>query len=1020
MGVAHVPTRACPRCGVSMSKAVPMPKFPMLDRRRPLHVAMSALMVGLFIAFYAVLAVFHYQQGARHMLDEANRVFGLIGRQTTEVVRTLLMPAEAVIAVLAASELPRAFDPAGVNQWLHLLSTGLAQNPSADAMFVAFGDGSFILLRPLSSVAAREVSDPPAGATWLAQVVDRTSGVPRGRYGFYDARLEIVERRPVPGYAYDPRERDWYRQAQAAPPDTTVRTRPYVYFTTGEVGMTIARRHRRADVVVGIDVGVSALSKLLQQQAITPGAQLAIFDADGNVVAYHDPGRLSDASAAASAVLPTARQVGAMALAVMQERRQAGGAVAVSGREGASLREVDGRAWFYRYDAVADAATQPLYLAIAAPRQELLADAIQAQRLAVWVSLAALCVMIPIVLVVVRAVSRPLRFLARDAEAIERFDFAGADHPGSRITEVDDLARAMRNMKHTLRRFLEISSALTAEGQFDRLLDRVLRETIAASRARGGQIHLLDADGRQLEPTAVRSGDAAGDPAGMAPLVLGDSDSASPALQAATGQRTVLADLRREVQAQALAASAAFDRLQVNRFQALALPLRNRKQELIGTLELHFTEAAADAPWQIDPARVAFIEALSGTAAVAIDNQRLLMEQKALLQSFIELVAGAIDAKSPYTGGHCQRVPELAKLIAEAACAQTTGPFADYRLSEEQWEELHIAAWLHDCGKVTTPEYVVDKATKLETLCDRLHEVRTRFEVLKRDVEIGLCREALAAAGVATDGLQAALAQAHAELDEEFAFVAACNQGGEFMDPARVERLRRIGSRTWLRTLDDRIGLSHEELQRKNRVPATPLPALETLLADKPEHLLPRSDRDRFDADNPWGFRTDPPEHLFHRGELHNLAIARGTLNDEERHKINDHMVQTIKMLAQLPFPRHLRNVPEIAGGHHEKMDGSGYPRRLVREQLSVSARMMAVADVFEALTAADRPYKRGKTLTESLQIMARMAETGHIDAEVFALFLQGGVHLAYARRFMRAEQIDEVEIERFLPKALA
>jgi HD-GYP domain-containing protein (c-di-GMP phosphodiesterase class II) len=766
------------------------------------------------------------------------------------------------------------------------------------------------------------------------------------------------------------------------------------------------------------------LSRLLQQQAVTPGAQLAIFDVEGRVVAYHDPARLAGASPTASAALPSAREVGATALAAMQDRHLAGDAVRGASDAGAAggavLREVDGRAWFYRRDLVSDAAAQPLVLAIAAPRQELLADAIQAQRRALVVGLLALCLMVPVVLLVVRAVSRPLRFLARDAEAIERFDFAGADHPGSRIAEVDELARAMRSMKHTLRRLLEISSALAAEGRFDRLLDRVLSETMAASRARGGQIHLLDADGRRLEAAAVRNDDAAGDPSVLPPLDLADADLLSPALQAARTQRTVPMDLSRDVPAQGRAASHVFDRLGVGRVQALAVPLRNRRKQLVGTLELHFTEAAGDAEWHIDPARVAFIEALSGTAAVAIDNQRLLMAQKALLQSFIELVAGAIDSKSPYTGGHCQRVPELARMLAEAACDQREGPFADYRLSEEQWEELHIAAWLHDCGKVTTPEYVVDKATKLETLCDRLHEVRTRFEVLKRDAEIGLCREALATAGVATTALDAALAQAHAVLDEEFAFVASCNQGGEFMDPARIERLRRIGSRTWLRTLDDRIGLSHEELQRKAVTPPAPLPAVEALLADKPEHRLPRSERDRLDPDNPWGFRVDPPEYLYDRGELHNLSIARGTLSDEERHKINDHMVQTIRMLAQLPFPRHLRNVPEIAGGHHEKMDGSGYPRRLKREQLSVSARMMAVADVFEALTAADRPYKPGKRLSESLQIMARMAQTGHIDAEVFELFLRAGVHLRYARRFMRPEQVDEVDIEALLPRAAA
>ena len=138
----------------------------------------------------------------------------------------------------------------------------------------------------------------------------------------------------------------------------------------------------------------------------------------------------------------------------------------------------------------------------------------------------------------------------------------------------------------------------------------------------------------------------------------------------------------------------------------------------------------------LSPQVLAFVENLSGVAAIAIETRRLIAEQKALLEAFIQLIAAAIDAKSPYTGGHCQRVPELTKLLAQAACDAREGPFRDFALDADEWEAVHIASWLHDCGKVTTPEYVVDKATKLETICDRIHEIRMRFEVLKRDAEI--------------------------------------------------------------------------------------------------------------------------------------------------------------------------------------------------------------------------------------------------------------------------------------------
>ena len=400
---------------------------------------------------------------------------------------------------------------------------------------------------------------------------------------------------------------------------------------------------------------------------------------------------------------------------------------------------------------------------------------------------------------------------------------------------------------------------------------------------------------------------------------------------------------------------------------------------------------------------------------MSLESKELIKAQKMLFEAFIQLIAGAIDAKSPYTGGHCARVPELTKMLARAACAESSGPFADFQLGEEEWEAVHVAAWLHDCGKVTTPEYVVDKATKLETLYDRIHEVRMRFEVLKRDAEIA-CLKAIAAYQPEVEA-RAELARKLAGLDDDYAFVASCNEGGEFMAPEKLERLKEIAARTWTRTLDDRIGISHEEKERKARTPTPALPVVEPLLADRPEHVFERAPRDRMPADNKWGFRLDVPEALYNKGELYNLGVARGTLSDEERYKINEHIVQTLIMLTQLPFPKHLRNVPEIAAGHHEKMDGTGYPRRLVRDEMSPVARMMAIADIFEALTAIDRPYKKGKTLSEAIKIMSFMKKDKHIDPELFDLFLRSGVYREYAERFMKPEQIDTVDIAAYITR---
>jgi HD-GYP domain-containing protein (c-di-GMP phosphodiesterase class II) len=382
-------------------------------------------------------------------------------------------------------------------------------------------------------------------------------------------------------------------------------------------------------------------------------------------------------------------------------------------------------------------------------------------------------------------------------------------------------------------------------------------------------------------------------------------------------------------------------------------------------------------------------------------------KQRDLHDAIVRLIAAAIDQKSPHTGGHCERVPALATLLAEAATEATEPPFADFALrSEEAWREFKIAAWLHDCGKITTPEHIVDKGAKLEALYNRIHEVRMRFEVLLRDAEIDYLR-ALREDPGAEAALHAELAEKQRQLREDFAFVAECNVGGEAMSNEAIERLHRIAGLSWLRTLDDRLGLSPLEALRLADFPSE-TPQWEPLLADRPEHRTPREDAEsRFAG---FGFTMKPPPLEQDLGELYNLSIRRGTLTDEDRYRINEHISSTIEMLETLPWPEELARVPEIAGGHHEKLDGTGYPRSLPAEKLSVAARIMAIADILEALTAPDRPYKKGKTLSESLRIMRFMALDRHIDADLFRLFIERGLHYRYAEAWMNPSQVDDVD----------
>ena len=572
-------------------------------------------------------------------------------------------------------------------------------------------------------------------------------------------------------------------------------------------------------------------------------------------------------------------------------------------------------------------------------------------------------------------------------------------------------------------RLIELGIALSAEHDHNRLLETILLGAKELTNADGGTLYLVGEAGRDLCFTIMHNdtmgmalGGTTGAPIPFPPVPLREPDGTPNyknvvAAAAVTGRTINLADAYSAPDFD-FAGTRAFDARTGYRSQSfLNVPLKNHETEVVGVLQLINARGRDGQTIAFSAETVPLIEALAGQAAVALDNQMLIDAQKNLFRAVLKVFAGAIDAKSAYTGGHCHRVPELTNMIARAADAAEDGPLADFHLTELEWYELEVAGGLHDCGKVTTREFVVDKATKLETIYNRIHEIRTRFEIVKRDAEIEYLR------GVMAGGDERALRGARdarlVALDDDFAFVAECNIGGEFMAPEKITRLQRIAEITWQRTIDDRLGLSWEESARQPQTRDS-LPATEHLLADKPGHIIEHG-HTPLDPDNPWGFVIKPPPHEANLGEVYNLSIRRGTLTEEERYHINDHIVQTIIMLEALPYPKHLRRVPEWAGGHHEKMDGTGYPRGLKRDQMSIPARIMMIADIFEALTARDRPYKARKKLSECIDIMARMSRDGHIDPDLFALFLNSGVYRAYAAKFLLPEQIDEFDIAHYL-----
>lgn len=522
-----------------------------------------------------------------------------------------------------------------------------------------------------------------------------------------------------------------------------------------------------------------------------------------------------------------------------------------------------------------------------------------------------------------------------------------------------------------LDRLNAIGVALSAERDNSRLLEMILLGAKEITNADGGTLYTVTED-RGLKFEIMRNlslGVAMGGTTGKdipfppLPLYLEDNSPNVNMVAAYTALNDCTVNIKDAYEEIGFDFSGTrkFDEQTGYRSKSfLTIPMKNHENEIIGVLQL--INAIDPVTKEIIPfsqENQRLVESLASQAAVALTNHNLIEGLKNLFEAFIELIADAIDEKSPYTGGHCQRVPELTMMLADAANKTRVGPLKDFTMSEKDIYELRIAAWLHDCGKVTTPESVMDKPTKLSTIYDRIDLVEQRFELLKKQAEADMLRQQVEAlrAGQTVD-VERMEQQHRAKLqqwDDDFVFLKNANLGGEYMTPEHQQRVRNIAAYN----IKDKAG-----------------------------------ERQPFLSDE----------------EVYNLNISRGTLTAEERTIINNHIVVTINMLESLPYPKDLKRVPEYAGGHHERMDGKGYPRGLTREQMSVPARVMGIADIFEALTSRDRPYKKAKTLTESLHILGKMKLDNHIDPDLFDIFIREKIYLRYAEKFLEPEQIDEVD----------
>ncbi|MBC8256802.1 MAG: GAF domain-containing protein [Candidatus Marinimicrobia bacterium] len=532
-------------------------------------------------------------------------------------------------------------------------------------------------------------------------------------------------------------------------------------------------------------------------------------------------------------------------------------------------------------------------------------------------------------------------------------------------------------LEDRVKRLQEIGLALSTEDNINVIFELIMGEAKNITNADGRTLYMISDDGKTMkfeimatESMNFAQGGTTGVEITIPPMQLFDEEgnpnhSSIVAYSANTGKTVNIKDAYKEKGFDFTGAKTFDKNTGYRTTSVLSVPLKNHENDIVGVMQLiNAKDPKSGKTISFSDDMQQQIESLASQGAVALTNKRLVAELKKLFESFIQLIATAIDKKSPYTGGHCERVPEITMLLADAVEKTTEGKYADFKMTEDERYELYLAGWLHDCGKVATPPHVVDKGMKLETITDRIEVMDTRFEVLKRDAEISMLKKQITlmkkgSANGEIKALEEDLTARIGELGLDQTFIQKTNRGGEFMEEEDQKRVADIGNYKWI--------LEGEET------------------------------------------------NFFDEKDVRNLQIPKGTLLPEEREIINDHIVITIDMLNKLPYPKNLRKIPEFAGGHHEKLDGTGYPKGLKDEEMSVQAKMMAIADIYEALTAADRPYKDGKKLSQAMRIMGFMKKDHEIDEELFAIFVKQGVYKQYAEKYLGEDQLDEIDEEAVL-----
>ena len=944
-----------------------------LKRKWRIRAVMTVMMIIAITSTAVTLISVNWIGTRTLLLNTAASKAEMTSQITEQRVQQIVGPATALLRVLALDTVADATTLEQRLRRLRVFTTNLRANPLLTAVYIGYDNGDYFLVSPLNNPEIRQNYAAPAKASFVIRTSIEREGNKEHQLFFYDQQLNFLEQRAALDYVYDPRQRPWYHNAFTTT-DVAI-SKPYIYADTPLIGIALSMRSSNPRAIVAMDLPLVGINEALQKFSITPNSQIALVDHQGAVIATNTAASLPPPSALSTSLqLPTLSSLEHRALLrlwQLQPKQQV-----------LSYRSED-QEWLGRRIQLPEYRNLGLQLLIATPTKELLSDLYQQSRqmIVIAISLGVLLLLLALGILLGHRIGQVIEQHIKRIRQLSNFDFSRPAPDFTMLYEAYQLTDVTDDVGRTMEALLKISQVLQAELNIETMLDQVLKLFVEAARCDSGAVYLYHPEHKVWKKTAFCGSQK-------------DIDAISDQLQ-------LEPDLHLD---------------QCATCQNFAI--RGRKGDVLG----HVILKHAGDPNHRSRDFIIFSERLTGMLAIPIETRQLIESQKALMDAFILVLADAIDTKSAHTGGHCRRVPKLAMMFVDQLSAETQGDYANFHCNHDDREAFRLAAWLHDCGKITTPEHIIDKATKLETIYNRIHEIRTRFEILHRDAHIAALTAQLA-------GTDPAVAEAqrdaqYAQLQEDFAFVAQCNIGGEFLSDAAIARLQQIAERTWCRHFDDKLGLSALELARCDpAAPAELLPVFEPLLSDKHTHLVPWDEAHkpvvaRDDPRNTYGFDMQLPPYQRNNGELYNLNIRRGTLTHEDRFSINNHIVQTLIMLTKLPWPKHLQRIPDMATNHHERMDGNGYPRRLHGSQMSIEERVLAVADVFEALTAADRPYKSAKTISESLAIMAKMCKENHLDTGLFVYFLNSRLWLVYAQEFIPPAQIDAVNIEQLVRMA--